>query len=83
MPKPYQRRSSPPKPAAPCDLRLFYQGAVIAIEPHSLAGRAWMEATVADCEGLPAVRLPLDMVDEVLRLAVKAKLKLDVPWDSD
>jgi hypothetical protein len=70
-----------PKPTEAADVRIAYAGAVFVLEPHSAAGRQWMEATVEDSTGLPAVRLPLAMLDEVLRLAGRARLRLDVPWD--
>ena len=66
----------PKKPVQPCDLKLGYAGAVFWIEPHSPAGREWLEQAVENPEGLRAVRLPLRHLDEVLRMAGRARLRM-------
>jgi hypothetical protein len=77
-----------PKPAQPCDLKLDYAGAVFWIEPHSPAGREWLEQAISpigETSQAPDQRgravVPLRHLDEVLRMASRARLRLAVPWD--
>jgi hypothetical protein len=78
-----------PKPAQPCDLKLDYAGALFWIEPHSPAGREWLQtiehSQIGETCQAPDQRgravVPLRHLNEVLRMASRAKLQLAVPWD--
>jgi hypothetical protein len=68
-----------PKKPPPCDVRIYYQGAVIALEACSEAGKAWMEQAI-ETDGRRAVQLSLVHLDQVLSSAQRARLKLSTPW---
>jgi hypothetical protein len=70
------------KTAQHCDLKLGYAGAVFWIEAHSPAGREWLDQAIEGSRPSAAQRCGCRwaMLDEVLRMANRARLRLDVPW---
>jgi hypothetical protein len=65
---------------AAADVRLYYQGSVFLLTPLSPAGQEWLANTIPDQPPGP-VRVPLRYLDQVLSIAQRARLRLDVPWD--
>ena len=69
------------EPARSADVEIRYAGGVVALEPLSPAGEAWLDRIVPSRPPGGGVHLAMRLLDDVLSRIRQARLQLQVPWD--